>query len=85
MTILEYKTIKIFLQKDTFQIGLKKFLWLLQKLTICHFNREEIIGTCYQKELQKTNQKVFKIEKVIKRKDDELYVEREGYNSPFNS
>ena len=31
-------------------------------------NGEEIIGTFYEKELQKTNQKEFKIEKVIKKK-----------------
>ena len=29
-------------------------------------NREEIIGTFYQKKLQKTNQKWFRTEKVIK-------------------
>ena len=37
-------------------------------------NGEEIIGTSYEKELQKTNQKEFRIEKVIKRKGDELYI-----------
>ena len=31
-------------------------------------NGEEIIGTFYEKELQKTNQQEFRIEKVIKRK-----------------
>ena len=30
---------------------------------------EEIVGTFYQKELQKTNQKEIRFEKVIKRKD----------------
>ena len=35
---------------------------------------EEIVGTLYEKELQKANQKEFRAEKVIKRKDDELYV-----------
>ena len=35
-------------------------------------NREEIIGTFYEKELQKTNQQEFKIEKVIKRKGDKV-------------
>ena len=35
---------------------------------------EEIVGTCYKKELQKTDQKEFRIEKVIKRKDYKLYV-----------
>ena len=37
-------------------------------------NGEEITGTFYEKELQKTNQKEVRIEKVLKRKCDELYV-----------
>ena len=37
-------------------------------------NGEEIIGTFSEKELQKTNQKEVRIEKVIKRKGDKLYV-----------
>ena len=37
-------------------------------------NCKEIIGTFYAKELQKTNQKEFRIEKVIKRRCDKLYV-----------
>ena len=48
-------------------------------------NGEEIIGTFYEKELQKTNQKEFRIEKVIKKKGDKLYVEWKGYDSSFNS
>ena len=35
--------------------------------------------------MQKTNQKEFRIEKVIKRKDDKLYVESKGYDNSFNS
>ena len=38
-----------------------------------------------QKELQKSNQKEFRIEKVIKRKSDKLYVKRKGYDNSFNS
>ena len=41
-------------------------------------NSEEIIGTFYEKELQKTNQKEFRIEKVIKKKSDKLYVKWKG-------
>ena len=48
-------------------------------------NREEIVGTFYQKELQKTNQKEFRIEKVIKRKGDKLFVKWKGYNYSINS
>ena len=45
-------------------------------------NGEEIIGTFYGKELQKTNQQEFRIEKVIKKKGDKLYVK---WTSSFNS
>ena len=48
-------------------------------------NDEEIIGTFYEKELQKTNQKEFRIEKVLKKKDDQLYVKWKGYDNSFNS
>ena len=37
-------------------------------------NGEEIIGTFYENELQKTDQKEFKIEKVLKKKGDKLYI-----------
>ena len=46
-------------------------------------NGEEITGTFYEKELQKTNQKEFRIEKVIKRKGNKLYVKWKGYNNSF--
>ena len=48
-------------------------------------NGEEIIGTSYEKELQKTNQQKFRIEKVIKKKGDKLYVKWKGYDNSFNS
>ena len=48
-------------------------------------NGEEITGTFYENELQKTNQKEFRIEKVIKRKGDKLYVKWKGYDNSFNS
>ena len=47
----EYKTL---LQKAMFLIGLKKLYF------ISDLNGEEIIGTFYEKELQKTNQKSLK-------------------------
>ena len=46
---------------------------------------EEIIGTFYEKKLQKTNQKEFRIEKVLREKGDKLYVKWKGYDSSFNS
>ena len=48
-------------------------------------NGEQITGTFYEKELQKTNQEEFRIEKVIKRKGDKIYVKWKGYDSSFNS
>ena len=52
---------------------------------ISDLNGEEIIGSFYEKELQKTNQKAFRIEKVIKRKRNKLFVKWKGYNKSFNS
>ena len=46
---------------------------------------KEIVGTYYEKELQKTNQKEFRVEKVINRKGDKLYFKSKGYNNSFNS
>ena len=73
--MLEFENIKTFLIKYTLQIGQKKLL-LLVKLKIQFFghvvsdlNGEEIIGIFYEKELQKTSQEKFRIEKVLKRKE----------------
>ena len=52
---------------------------------ISDLNGEEIAGRSYKKQLQKTNQKEFRIEKVIKRKGDKLYVNWKGYDNSFNS
>ena len=48
-------------------------------------NGEEITGSFYEKELQKTHQKEFRIEKKIKRKGDRLYVKWKGYDNGFHS
>ena len=76
--------------KDTHQTGLKKFLLVKLKIqfhahVINNLNGEEIIGTFYEKELLKTNQKEFRIEKVIKRKGDKLYDKWKGYDNSLNS
>ena len=49
------------------------------------FNGEKVIGSFDEKELQKTIQKEFRIEKVLKKKGDKLYVKWKGYDSSFNS
>ena len=52
---------------------------------INYLNGEGITGTFYEKELQKTNQQEFRIEKILKRKGDKLYVKWKGYDNLFNS
>ena len=52
---------------------------------ISDLKHKETIGTFYEKELQKTNQKEFRVEKVIKRKDDKLYFKLKAYDSSFKS
>ena len=60
--------------------GIKKI-----KNTVPWTNGEEIIGKFYEKELQKTNQEEFRIEKLIKKKRKKLYVKWKGYDNSFNS
>ena len=60
----------------------KTVLWTY---VISDLNGEEIFRSFYEKELQKTNQEEFRIEKVIKRKANKLYVKWKGYDNSFNS
>ena len=48
-------------------------------------NGEEITVTFYEEELQKIDQQEFRIEKIIKKKGDKLYVKRKGYDNSFNN
>ena len=48
-------------------------------------NGDQIIGTFYKKNLRRTNQKEFRVKKVIKWKGDKLYVQWKGYDSSFES
>ena len=48
-------------------------------------NGKEITVAFYEKGLQKTNQEEFRIQKVIKRKGDKIYVNWKGYDNSFNS
>ena len=52
---------------------------------ISDFKGKEIVGTFYEKKSQKTNQKEFRVENLIKRKGDKLSVKGEAYDSIFNS
>ena len=46
---------------------------------------KKLLERSTKKELQKTNQKEFRVEKVKKRNDDELYAKWAGYKSSFSS
>jgi len=48
-------------------------------------NGEEIQGTFYEQELQKTSQELFRIEKVIRTRGNKSLVKWLGYSSAFNS
>ena len=48
-------------------------------------NSEEIIGTFHEKELQKTNQKEFRIQEQTKTKRNKLCVKWKGYDISFIS
>ena len=68
------------MEKVNFQISRKK-VFVIKKyknivsLTyiISDLNGEESVRTFYEKELQKTNQKDFRVEEVIKKMGDKLY------------
>ena len=48
-------------------------------------NREEVLGTFYEKELSKSNEAEFRIKKVIKKQGDRLYFKWKDYDNSFNS
>ena len=52
---------------------------------ISDLNGEDITGSFYEKELQRTNQQIFRKEKIITRKGNKLYVKWKGYDNSFNS
>jgi len=52
---------------------------------ITDYNGEEIQGTFYEQELQKTSQEVFIIEKVVKKGQTKSLVKWRGYPESFNS
>ena len=59
-----------------FQIGVKNSLFFINKVKMDICLGEEIVGTSCEKEnkMQKRNQTEFRVKKVIKKKDDKLYM-----------
>jgi len=49
------------------------------------YNNEEIAGTFYEQERQKTNQEVYRIEKIIRKRGNMSLVKWVGYDNSFNS
>ena len=58
---------------------------VLWTYVVSALNGQLITGSFYEKKLQKTSQEKFRIEKVLKRKGDKLYVKWKGYDNSFNS
>jgi hypothetical protein len=52
---------------------------------ITDMNGEEIQGTFYEQELQKTSQEIFRIEKIIRKRGNKSLVKWYGYPDSFNS
>ena len=52
---------------------------------VSELNGEEITERFKEKELQKASQEKFRIQKVLKRKGDKLYVKWKRYDNRFNS
>ena len=52
---------------------------------ISDYHGEEIQGTFYEQEMQKTNQDIFRIEKIIRKQKNKSLVKWYGYPDSFNS
>ena len=57
---------------------------VLWTYVISHLKDEEIVGTVYEKELQKKKKK-FRVEEVIRRTGDKLFAKWKGYENSLNS
>ena len=88
----EFQSIKIFFAKG-YTPNCSEEVFVVKKVQntvpwtylINDLNGEEIKGSFYEKELQKTDQKEFRIEKMIKKKGDKLFLKWKGYDNSFNS
>jgi len=52
---------------------------------IADYNGEEIQGSFYEQELQKTTQEIYRIEKITRKRGKKLFVKWLGYPESFNS
>ena len=88
--LLEYQNIKMFLQRVTLRIGLKKFSTLKNLKTLFRGHMllvivkvKKLLKRFTKKNCKKTNQK--ELEKVIKRKGNKLYAQWKGNKNSFDS
>ena len=94
--MLELGNINTFLLKDILSQGYTpnwpEEVFVVSKIkntvpwiyVVSDLNGEEITGTFYEKDLQKTSQEKFRIDTVLKRKGNKLYVKWKGYDNSFN-
>ena len=86
--MLEFQNMKTFFAK-VYNPNWSEEVFVISKIkntvrwtyVISDLNGEEITGSYYEKELQKTSQQEFRIEKVLKRRGEELYVKWKGYDN----
>ena len=78
--------------KDTLKDGQKRFLKFDKNqftipvtYKITDYNGEEIQGSFYEQELQKTKQDIFRIEKILKQQGNKSLVKWLRYHDSFNS
>ena len=70
----------LYWSEEVFMIKKNKNI-VLWSCVISNFDGEKIVGRFYKKELQKTNQEQFSIEKIIKKNGDKLYVKLKSYDN----
>ena len=58
---------------------------VLWTYAISELNGEPFNGSFFENELQQTSREKFRIENLLKRKGDKLYVKWKGYDNSFNS
>ena len=58
---------------------------VLWTYAISELNGEPINGSFFENELQQTSREKFRIENLLKRKGDKLYVKWKGYDNSFSS
>ena len=71
--------------EEVFKISKIQLIIPVIKYKITDYNGEEIQGSFYEQEVQKTSQSTFRIEEVLKRQGDKSLVKWMGYPKSFNS